>query len=288
MQYVASFDKIYCYPGTNVLKNKFNLRDQEQLLDREKVFVTAKMIGLEMQDFTNITFDINHLKNIHKTLFQDIYSWAGEFRKVNISKEIPFAQVECMNEELTRIFTELKGENYLKGLDLDCLCQRLAYYKAELNMIHPFREGNGRTLREFTRQLVRANHLEFDFKLLEIDRYMFAMKYSAYSTTEPLEKLFKDVITRSTVISFKKFYGEKYPSLMNLSDDLIMDIQKHGKSLQELNQEYKSLGHSIELGNCVNQSKFNELDHIFTQIKAVNLSSKKNVPLDHSMDLSLS
>lgn len=59
---------------------------------------------------------------------------------------------------------ELKNENYLKGLNKEELAKRLAYYLSELNVLHPFREGNGRTTREFIRQLALKNGYKLNLK----------------------------------------------------------------------------------------------------------------------------
>ncbi|MFP3423205.1 Fic family protein, partial [Bacillus sp. SIMBA_161] len=64
-----------------------------------------------------------------------------------------FAHPKHLATQLKQLFSELAEEEYLKGLRKDVFIQRLAHYLAELNALHPFREGNGRTVREFARQL---------------------------------------------------------------------------------------------------------------------------------------
>ena len=102
-------------------------------------------------------FDVTHLKAIHKHLFQDLYTWAGEFRKVNISKGNPFCLFQYIPEQLDNLFTELQKEAYLSLLNPNDMARRLAYYLGELNAIHPFREGNGRTQRLFILELAAKN-----------------------------------------------------------------------------------------------------------------------------------
>ena len=146
-------NSIYCYKGTNVLLNNFDVKDAKQLANIERPLVLAKLFDLRKnKDIGN--FDIEHFTNIHKFLFSAVYKFAGSFRTENIAKDnFKFAEWEFLEDELKRILNELKNENFLKDLDKPSLANRLAYYMAELNVLHPFRDGNGRTIREFCRQL---------------------------------------------------------------------------------------------------------------------------------------
>jgi cell filamentation protein len=100
------------------------------------------------------SFDAKHLKAIHKYLFQDVFPWAGEFRVVNISKgNNMFGPAVHLAAALEDILGKLQQERLLVGLDRNAFSLRAAYYLGEINAIHPFREGNGRTQREFIRQL---------------------------------------------------------------------------------------------------------------------------------------
>src|ERR1035438_8476060 len=99
--------------------------------------------------------DSAHLKAIHARIFQNIYPWAGEFRQVNLRRSASyyFAIVQLLETNLSSTLAKLAAENHLKGLDAAAFASRAAYYLGELNTIHPFREGNGRTQREFIREL---------------------------------------------------------------------------------------------------------------------------------------
>lgn len=78
---------------------------------------------------------------IHRFLFEDIYPFAGLFRAENIAKDnFRFAEWKYIEEQLDYILNNLKNENYLQGLDKKELAKRLAYYVAEINVLHPFRE----------------------------------------------------------------------------------------------------------------------------------------------------
>jgi len=99
-------------------------------------------------------FDVAHLRAIHKYLFQDVFSWAGEFRTVNISKGGNFFGAAAFVEPaLAEVLRKLPAESYLRQTDARTFAARAGYYLAEINAVHPFREGNGRTQREFIREL---------------------------------------------------------------------------------------------------------------------------------------
>jgi cell filamentation protein len=149
----------YLYPGTSVLKNLRGLTDPE-LLARFEARQTHRRIA-ELID-TPVTggFDVAHLKAIHRHIFQDVYEWAGEFRAVNISKGGHlFGLANFLEPALQQILAKLAAGKHLIGLDVEKFVDRAAYFIGELNAAHPFREGNGRTQREFIRELgVKAGH----------------------------------------------------------------------------------------------------------------------------------
>jgi cell filamentation protein len=105
-------------------------------------------------------FDLEHLKAIHRYIFQDVYEWAGHLRTVNLSKEGHlFGLGPFLEPALQRMLEDLASENYLLDLDAASFATRAGYFLGELNAAHPFREGNGRTQREFVRELgLRAGH----------------------------------------------------------------------------------------------------------------------------------
>ncbi len=148
---------IYCYPNTNILINKLNIKDIELLQKYEAKITAAKLLSLRQKGIIG-NFDVKHVKDIHLYLFEDIYPFAGKFRTENIGKgEFRFAEWQYIEPELNKLLEKLKTENYLSGLDKENMAQRLAYYMSELNVLHPFREGNGRTIREFIRELALKN-----------------------------------------------------------------------------------------------------------------------------------
>lgn len=147
----------YCYPNSNILINQLNIKNAKDLQYYEAKITAAKSLGLRLQGITG-NFNKEHFLSIHRYLFEDIYPFAGILREENIAKdEFRFAMWEYIEPELERLLNQLQKENYLQNLSKIELAKRLAYYLSELNVLHPFREGNGRTNREFIRQLALKN-----------------------------------------------------------------------------------------------------------------------------------
>ena len=184
-------NSIYCYPESNVLKNKLDIRDSNKLFKLEKQIVLAKAYVLR-QDESNYELNKERFLYIHYFLFGDIYDFAGKYRKENIIKgNFRFAEFEFIDEQLDYLMNKLKKENYLKGLDKNNLAIRLAFYMSELNVLHPFREGNGRTIREFTREIAIQCGYILDLRESTPKDIFNATVESVYDTQKLEEIIFK-------------------------------------------------------------------------------------------------
>ena len=108
-----------CYPGTTVLVNKLDILDPVALAEVEGTLVAAKAAQWEDQPLTE-AFDFAHYCAIHRYLFEDLYSWAGHVRRVDISKQgtqfCPAAQISSVADA---IFARLREQNYLCEMDVD-------------------------------------------------------------------------------------------------------------------------------------------------------------------------
>lgn len=146
----------YCYRATTVLKNRIGLRDQAKL-DAFEAEVTSERAG---QPLPAGRLSYSHYRAIHRHLFQDVYSWAGKVRTVRIAKGgSAFCYPEHIDREMKRLFAGLKRQKFLRGLDAATFAKQAAHFLAELNAVHPFREGNGRTQLSFLKVLAeRAWH----------------------------------------------------------------------------------------------------------------------------------
>ncbi|MFT4106607.1 MAG: Fic family protein [Lacrimispora sp.] len=186
-------DKIYCYPDSDVLKNRLNIRDQERLYEAEKKLVMFRLNDL-LESPVNGKFDFKHLQLIHKCLFQDVYSWAGKVRTVDIAKSNLFCKVQFINMQAQDIFDKLREERYLAGLPKDEFIKKISYYFSEINALHPFREGNGRTQREFIRQLALYNGYMLYFARTSESEMLEASADSFLCNYDKMEALFKKIL----------------------------------------------------------------------------------------------
>ena len=159
---------IYCYPDSNVLKNKLNIRENKLLKTAEEEITLIKQMEL-LKNPIKGNFSKAHLMNIHKFIFEDIYSFAGKIRKEQISKaDTMFYPPNLIDRELDKVFAKIKEKNMLRETDREKVFDNLAYVMAELNIIHPFREGNGRSIREFIRLM--AKRMGYDLNWGNVDK----------------------------------------------------------------------------------------------------------------------
>ncbi len=189
-------DDPYVYEGTGVLINRFGLKTWDELNQAERSITAVAIAALEDEPISG-AFDLSHLKAIHKALFGEIYDWAGEIREKGfISKgSTVFCAAEFIEPYSEELFGKLKSEDYLHGLKHDEFAARMAFYIAEINALHPFREGNGRTQRVFANQLARCAGWELNLRTIDSDTLCDAY-ITAMRDTKPLETLLSGSVTR--------------------------------------------------------------------------------------------
>jgi cell filamentation protein len=182
-------DDFYCYPDTNVLMNLFDIRNYDELQEIERKLTYAKIAHLSANPFKG-TFELKYLQRIHRFIFMDVYSWAGKIRGGQFfSKgETEFCRAPMIYTYADNVFGKLQSEKWLRGLQREQFIERMAYYMAEINALHPFREGNGRTQRVFFEELARRARYEVNFgntepdKLLEADIAAYNKDYTLLTT----------------------------------------------------------------------------------------------------------
>ncbi len=136
----------YLYPDSRVLRNLLGIHNSAKLAKIERRFTAARAD----EGLPDGQLDYKHYKSIHRHLFQDVYEWAGEPRTVNMTKGgSPFCRIEFIDSEMIKLFKAIRGEKHFKDLDFHAAAERAAHYLVEINAIHPFREGNGRTQHAF-------------------------------------------------------------------------------------------------------------------------------------------
>ncbi|WP_288198533.1 Fic family protein [uncultured Pleomorphomonas sp.] len=162
----------YCYAGTTVLRNRLGLRDHAAL-DAFEHELTAQRFD---EPLPAGRLSVRHYQALHRHLFQDVYSWAGRFRTVRISKAgSMFCYPEHIASEMRKLFLDLKNQDLFRGLTPGEFADRAAHFLADLNAIHAFREGNGRTqLVFFTVLALQAGH-PLDLDALDPEAFLAAM-----------------------------------------------------------------------------------------------------------------
>ena len=188
-------DTKYCYPDSDVLVNKLDIRDPNKLQIFERKLTMLRLLEL-LDKPINGKFDFKHLQAIHAYIFQDVYDWAGKIRTVDIAKGNTFCNVRFISSQADVIFSNLKEEYYLAGLEEYMFTKRLAYYFSEINALHPFREGNGRSQREFIRSLALKNGYLIYFEKASKEEMLIASKKSFMCDYEDMEKIMAKCIKK--------------------------------------------------------------------------------------------
>ena len=181
----------YCYPGTTVLKNKLDLRDADELASFE-----AEMSDTRADEEAPAgDLDFKHFKAVHGHLFQDVYDWAGSIRTVRISNDgSMFCYPENIESEAKKLFTQLKQDRFLRGLPNDDFASKSAHFLSELNAIHAFREGNGRTQLSFFLLVAEQAGHSIDLEKLTPDAFLDAMIASFNGNEAPLAAIIEDLV----------------------------------------------------------------------------------------------
>jgi cell filamentation protein len=150
----------YLYPGTNVLRNKLDIEDPADAKAMEQM-----RVGLRSRKPPQFDISAEGYQATHKHLFSAVYDWAGKVREVDLSKTSPsgetmeFAPQLAVKYALEKRFDALAREGNLAGQTVDQFAEKAAHHVSELNKIHPFRDGNDRTLTLHLHQLAqRAGH----------------------------------------------------------------------------------------------------------------------------------
>ena len=183
-----------CYPGTAVLINTLNIRNQADLDAVEGTIVPAKAALWEANPQME-SFDFTHYCAIHRFLFEDLYEWAGKPRTVDIAKKgTQFCPATQIENTAKAIFARLKKQNFLIGLNRPRFISAIADLYERTNELHPFREGNGRTQRVFLSQLARHAGYTLDFGRVDPDDLMIATIQAAGGVDDFLKLLFDDTV----------------------------------------------------------------------------------------------
>lgn len=190
----------YIDPRSGILRNKFGLSSQESLDVAEANAVSVRSVLLQMNPLPG-NFDSEHLKSIHRYLFQDVYDWAGEPRSVTLAKQdfsqrskvTHFTLPTLIDSELQVLFDKLAKDGFLQALSRRMFAVKIAELFAEINRIHPFREGNGRAQRQFVRQLAASNGYKLHFGVVSKERLVQASILSTNGDLGMMQRLMDEI-----------------------------------------------------------------------------------------------
>jgi cell filamentation protein len=188
---VTATEDPYVYPGTDVLRNRFGIVDAALLNRIERLLVAQRAReGVPSGDF-----DLKHLCAIHRHLFRHVYDWAGELRSVEINKGgHQFQFRRYIQTGMHDVHRRLVHSKFLKGLSPDEFARQAGVIVGDVNYIHPFREGNGRTQAQYLKQLaVQAGH-DLDLRRLDPTLWIEASKSSHGADYELMGRVIRQAI----------------------------------------------------------------------------------------------
>ena len=192
-KYGVAQDK-YCYPGTDVLINLLDIRNADKLAEAEIEFTAERYRLYQSPKATIQQFTFEHLKTLHYHLFQDVYEWAGEVRDVDISKgETLFCTCTRIEPEAKKLFKNISQLENAQSHEL--FIEQIADLFCEINLLHPFREGNGRVQRFFFEEMLFALGYDVTWPLISRQEWIEANIAGVNLDLTLLKNIFNQAIT---------------------------------------------------------------------------------------------
>lgn len=184
---------------SSILKNKLGITDQKILEDTETILLadTYKHF-LDLHKSKKLKFDLNLIFQIHKYFLSTLYSWAGKVRTIEISKNgILFCTSSQIRKNLEQFEKIIKNHFPSKKDNKKTLSEKLSIIHCEFNAIHPFREGNGRTIRLFLDLLtINSGFSLLDYNKFQKDEYIRACIAGMHKEYKKMQKLIYKTIAK--------------------------------------------------------------------------------------------
>jgi cell filamentation protein len=251
-------DSKYCYPNTNILKNKLNIQNSEDLFNAEKELTLIRLQELQLNPIRG-DFSFKHLKEIHQYIFQDVYDWAGKVRTVEIGKGNLFCTIACIDSYADSVFNNYYSQCFTNKSDFDKFVNVFADNYGNLNALHPFREGNGRTQREFARLVCLDCGYAFD---LSSTTHSKMLEASILSFDKADSSLFCEIF-RKAIIPLENY---------NSREDVIRILTSDDLTIKNENNYY-------DYYSCDKNEIVEKYDEIYKE-KSLKLSQTNNKPID--------
>jgi len=182
-----------------IASNLLGATNLQELHQKEKVLTHTKMLMLKNKPIKG-SLDYKHLKDIHRFLFSEVFTWAGQDRyDAHITAQFgkgstlftPYEKLPLVSKIL---FDTLKNENYFKGQNKEDFIESAAIFMNGLNILHPFREGNGRVQRIYMEYLANNAGYLLNFQGVTAEEMVTASIMGANGDTSLLEKIFSKAI----------------------------------------------------------------------------------------------
>jgi cell filamentation protein len=264
------FQDPYIDQDSGCLRNLLDITYSKELSRVEMALVLNRCYELEIDSFDSSdrvvdkTFDFDHLKGIHKHLFQDVYEWAGQARHVDISKsETRFLPHSLIERGAYTVFSELKDQNYLKGLAPGDFSKYAGYYLGEINHIHPFREGNGRAQREFINQMAHHNGYHIEWKNVTQKQMIEASIEADKANVKPMAILIRENLADRDIALFVKqnrSYDGGYAKLFSAEAGKKYDGTIIGITERHVMQALKDVPNQVIIHNRHSLSRMPDMD----------------------------
>lgn len=178
----------YCLDNSNVLINKLGITDEEELEEAEQQLTELAALDI---DFSHPPYNLNYLLKLHRKLFGDIYGWAGDIRSIDLAKgDTRFCNCSRIMVESDKQFQVLADANYFEDDSREMLVAHAAQLYVELNMTHPFREGNGRAQRILFEHIIINCGYEFSLNALSEEEWLQANIAGVNCDYGPMTRIF--------------------------------------------------------------------------------------------------
>lgn len=304
------YDKLF-YPGSNVLKNKFQIKNAMELKIKEEKSVASRILKMDnpnVRTMFGTEFDIQHLLAIHKYLFQDVYSWAGTLKVDSLykgqdildGKSVAYCPREYLEENLNSVFSKMKKFDWHNTPAKEKVLKFADLYQ-ELWQCHPFNEGNTRTTSIFMKQFASENNIPVNFKKLFQDPCGLRNSFVVFATGYN-DKIMNDLFLDSMVSSKDKIdLRNLTKKVMAFSRDKIKKEEIINQTFDFKDKEYlikdiqQVQGHHMAnavIQDCDSQKLYFEKNFagsnpfelkLNNQIEASSLEQKKNMTKTNEM-----
>lgn len=178
--------------GQSTLVNKLGIKDRVSLEKAEALYAERAIAkGLPPEA---LELSAEGLKHMHKAMFAEVYEWAGEYRTYTTGRGIPFCVPDYIESSLNKLYQQL-NQQLATQLSFDELIKAAAFFMGELNVVHPFIDGNGRTQRMVLAIIANQAGYYIDAKgLNQKDWYAAAAEAHERACYDGFEAIFRSVL----------------------------------------------------------------------------------------------